>query len=127
MTLGGTQFSSVGGLHLDRIYVQHNYDIMTTVNGLKFEWDATKAASNQRQHGVSFEEAETAFADERGRLIADPDHSDEEDRFILMGMSVHLRLLVVCHCYRHGDTIRIISARRANRSERKQYEVYKDA
>jgi len=100
---------------------------MTTVNGLRFEWDATKAASNQRQHGVSFEEAETAFADERGRLIADPDHSDEEDRFILMGMSVHLRLLVVCHCYRHGDTIRIISARRANRSERKQYEVYKDA
>jgi len=92
MTLGGMQFSPVGGFHWDRIYVRHNYDIMTTVNGLRFEWDATKAASNQRKHGVSFEEAETAFADERGRLIADPDHSDEEDRFILMGMSVYLRL-----------------------------------
>ena len=81
-----------------------------------------KAASNRRKHGVSFEEAESAFADERGRLITDPDRWDEEDRFVLMGMSALLNVLIVCHCYRHGDTIRIISARRANRSERKQYE-----
>jgi hypothetical protein len=100
---------------------------MIIVNGLTFEWDETKDVSNQRKHGVSFEEAESAFADERGRLIADPDHSDQEDRFILMGMSTRLRLLIVCHCYRYGDTIRIISARKANRSERAQYEGYKNA
>ena len=100
---------------------------MGIVNGLRFEWDETKDAANQRKHGVSFEEAETAFADECGRRIADPDHSDEEDRFILMGMSVWLWLLIVCHCYRHADTIRIISARKANRTERKQYEVCKNA
>jgi hypothetical protein len=100
---------------------------METVNGLTFEWDKRKNASNQRKHSASFEEAESAFADEGGRLIADPDHSDQEDRFILMGMSARLRLLIVCHCYREGDTIRIISARRANRSERTQYEAYKNA
>ena len=69
----------------------------------------------------------SAFADEFGRLIADPDHSDEEERFILMGISARLHLLIVSHCYRHGDTIRIISARKANRLERTQYEGYKDA
>jgi uncharacterized protein len=89
---------------------------MAIVNRLRFEWDETKAASNQHKHGVSFEEAETAFADERGRLIVDPDHSDQEERFILMGLSARLRLLIVCHCYRYADTIRIISARRANRT-----------
>ena len=67
------------------------------------------------------------FADEFGRLIADPDHSQDEDRFVLLGMSVLLRVLVVCHCYRNGDTIRIISARKADRSERTQYEGYKYA
>jgi hypothetical protein len=100
---------------------------MIIVNGLRFEWDETKNASNQRKHGVSFEEPESAFADECGRLIADPDHSDQEDRFILMGMSTRLRLLIVCHCYRHADTIRIISARKADRSERTRYEGYKNA
>jgi len=94
---------------------------------LRFEWDETKNASNRRKHGVSFEEAKSAFADEFGRLITDPDHSEEEDRFILMGMSLRLRLLIVCHCYRRGDTLRIISARKANRSERTQYEEYKNA
>jgi hypothetical protein len=100
---------------------------MIVVIGLRFEWDETKNVSNQRKHGISFEEAESAFADEFGRLIADPDHSDQEDRFILMGVSARLRLLVVCHCYRNGDTIRIISARKGNRLERTQYEGYKNA
>jgi hypothetical protein len=100
---------------------------MVVVKGLRFEWDKKKNTSNLRKHGVSFEEAESAFADEFGRLIADPDHSDEEDRFVLMGVSARLRLLIVCHCYRYEDTIRIVSARKANRSERTQYEGYKNA
>ena len=100
---------------------------MLIVNGLGFEWDKEKNASNRRKHGVSFEEAESAFADDFARLIADPDHSDEEDRFILMGLSSRLRVLIVCHCYRYGDTIRIISARKANRFEQTQYEEYKNA
>lgn len=62
---------------------------------LRFGWDETKNASNRRKHGVSFEEAKSVFSDEFGRLITDPDHSDEEDRFILMGMSAWLRLLIV--------------------------------
>lgn len=94
---------------------------------LKFEWDETKNSFNLRKHGVSFEEAKSAFADEFGRFMTDPDHSDEEDRFILMGTSFRLRVLVVCHCYRRGDTIRIISARKATRLERAQYERFKDA
>jgi len=100
---------------------------MMAVDALKFEWDENKNRANRRKHGVSFEEAQSAFADEFGRLIPDPDHSQEEDRFILLGMSGLLRVLVVCHCYRHGDTIRIISAREADRSERTQYEGCKYA
>ena len=107
--------------------LQCRYDIMMAVDVLKFEWDEAKNASNQRKHGVSFEEAQSVFADEFGRLIADPDHSHEEDRFILLGMSPRLQVLVVCHCYRYGDTVRIISARKANRSERSHYEGYKYA
>ena len=89
---------------------------------LRFEWDPSKAASNARKHGVSFEEARSAFADENAKLIADPDHSEEEDRFILLGLSTQLRLLVVCHCYRSQDhVIRIISARKATTAESKHY------
>jgi uncharacterized DUF497 family protein len=89
---------------------------------LRFEWDAEKNRENQRKHKVSFEEAETVFSDEHGLLIADPDHSEDEDRFILLGLSSMLRLLVVCHTYRAGDEIiRLISARKADRSERTQY------
>lgn len=94
---------------------------------LRFEWDEAKSAVNGRKHGVSFEEAKSVFADDFARLIADPENSESEDRFILLGMSAHLRVLVVCHCYRHGDTIRIISARKADRSERQQYEGYSNA
>lgn len=89
---------------------------------LRFEWDAKKDRANQAKHDVSFEEAKTAFLDEGARVIADPEHSEDEDRFILLGLSIHLRVLVVCHCYRESEkTIRIISARRANRSEQREY------
>lgn len=89
---------------------------------LRFEWDPKKAAANLRNHGVSFEDAKTVFADESARLIDDPDHSVDEDRFILLGLSSSLRMLVVCHCYRaDGNLIRIISARKAEGRERNSY------
>jgi uncharacterized DUF497 family protein len=89
---------------------------------LRFDWDRAKDAANRRKHGVSFAEAATVFYDERALLLADPDHSEDEDRFLLLGLSVRLRTLVVCHCYRAADdVIRIISARRADRSERATY------
>ena len=89
---------------------------------LRIEWDERKAATNARKHGVSFDEAKSVFADERAKLIDDPDHSDDEDRFVLLGLSGALRLLLVCHCYRaDGNVIRIISARRASASESKSY------
>ena len=89
---------------------------------LRFEWDDRKAAANEQKHGVSFEEARTVFFDERARLIDDPDHSDDEERFILLGLSSVLRLLLVCHCYRSdGNTIRIVSARKATAFESKSY------
>jgi hypothetical protein len=92
------------------------------MSALQFEWDSRKAAENQKKHGVSFEEARTAFFDESARLIDDPDHSGEEERFILLGLSSTLRLLVVCHCYRsEGNVIRIISARKATARESKAY------
>ena len=89
---------------------------------LTFEWDHKKAAANARKHGVTFEEARTAFFDENALQFLDPDHSDDEDRFILLGLSVHLRALVVCHCFRQTETsIRIISARTANQVEERAY------
>lgn len=94
---------------------------------LSFTWDPKKAARNKTKHGVSFEEAQTVFYDESARLIADPDHSDDEDRYVLLGMSVKLRILVVCHAYRHESTIRIISAWKADAQERKQYEDFRHA
>jgi uncharacterized DUF497 family protein len=92
---------------------------------VRFEWDPRKSRANKAKHGVSFEEARTAFLDEHARVIPDPQHSDEEDRFVLLGLSVQLRVLVVCHCYREADhVIRIISARRADPTERRQYAEY---
>lgn len=89
---------------------------------LRFEWDPRKAAANRRKHGVGFEEAHSAFADEHALLITDPDHSEAEDRFILLGLSAALRVLVVVHCYRARDAvIRIISARKADPQERERY------
>jgi hypothetical protein len=88
---------------------------------LRFEWDERKNASNRRKHGVSFEEAETVFYDDRAISRDDPDE-EEEDRFVLLGLSAGLRTLVVCHCYREDDSvIRIISARKAHREERRDY------
>ena len=93
------------------------------MNSIKFEWDASKAASNIQKHGVTFEEARTVFFDERARLINDPDHSETEDRFILLGFSSLLCVIVVCHCYRaEGNVIRIISARKATTTETKAYD-----
>ena len=95
------------------------------MNGVRFAWDDAKAQENARKHGVSFEEAASVFADENARLKHDPDHSQEEDRFILLGFSAKLRLLLVCHAYRENDeVIRIISARKATPNERKQYGSY---
>lgn len=89
---------------------------------LSFTWDDRKAAENERKHGVSFEEAQTVFADDYALLIDDPEHSAHEDRFILMGLSGRLRILVVVHGYREAEKIiRIISARKANRKERDMY------
>ena len=92
------------------------------MNEYNFEWDADKHSKNQRKHRVSFEEAKTVFSDEFARLIPDPDNSIGEERFILMGCSIESRVLIVCHCVRDGDVIRIISARKADKKERKQYE-----
>ncbi len=92
------------------------------MNEMAFSWDDRKARINQSKHGVSFEEAVTVFSDERARLRHDPDHSQGEDRFILLGFSAKLRMLVVVHAYRKEETeIRIISGRKATRNERKQY------
>jgi uncharacterized DUF497 family protein len=89
---------------------------------LRFEWDVRKAAYNAKKHGVTFEEARSVFFDERARLIDDPGHSVDEERFVLLGLSSSLRLLLVCHCYRETDgVIRIISARKATANESKSY------
>lgn len=89
---------------------------------IKFEWDENKNQKNQFKHKISFEEAKTVFYDEEALVIDDPEHSKEEERFIILGFSNKTNLLVVCHCYRESDTvIRIISARRATKTEAKQY------
>lgn len=100
--------------------LQRNYT--RPMSALRFEWDERKAAANIKKHGVSFEEAKSVFYDDRAKLIDDPDHSEEEDRFILLGLSSALRVLVVCHCCRNAEgVIRIISARKATTGETKSY------
>jgi len=96
------------------------YNIIT--EKLHFEWDDDKDKTNRRKHRISFEEAKSVFYDKHARLLDDPDHSLTEDRFILLGLSAWLKILVVCHCY-HQKTgaIRIISARKATKTEQKQY------
>ena len=89
---------------------------------IQFEWDPRKEGQNRQRHGVSFAEGETVFSDEHAVLIDDPDHAEEEDRFLLLGLSARLRVLVVVHCYRaENAVIRIISARKATRKERDMY------
>ena len=90
---------------------------------IEFEWSYAKARANIKKHGVSFEEAQSVFYDEYARQFDDEAHSNKEERFILLGMSIQSRVIVVCHCERaSGDIIRIISARKATRKERKFYE-----
>ncbi len=92
------------------------------MNDLRFEWDEGKNRANIRKHGVSFDEAQTVFLDEHAIRYYDPDHSRDEDRFIMLGFSFKLRVLVVCHCHRQDDTvIRLISARKANQREVRGY------
>ena len=92
------------------------------MRGITFEWDEGKSRENLRKHKVSFDEAQTVFLDENAIRFFDPDHSQEEDRFIMLGMSFKLRVLLVCHCYRKDDTvIRIISARKADKTETRDY------
>ena len=92
------------------------------MSNIQFEWDARKASANVKKHGISFEEARTVFFDENAKLIDDPDHSLDEDRFVLLGLSSKLKVVLVCHCYREqGNVIRIISARKATSYESKQY------
>ena len=92
------------------------------MNDLKFEWDTNKNHTNQAKHKISFEEAKTVFYDTSAIIIDDPDHSEEEERFIIIGLSRAVNLLVVCHCCREEESgVRIISARKATKTETKQY------
>lgn len=92
------------------------------IQPLEFVWNPDKDRTNRRKHGVAFTEAATAFLDGKAALFHDPDHSEDEDRYILLGMSEKARLLVVCHCYRKdGSVIRIISARKADSQEASAY------
>ena len=89
---------------------------------IRFEWDGNKNEINKKKHKISFEEARTVFYDDAALVIDDPEHSEDEDRFIILGLSKRANLLVVCHCYRESDTvIRIISARKATKTESQYY------
>ena len=90
---------------------------------LSFEWDPQKDLINRKKHGVSFEEASTVFEDVNALVISDPEHSEDEERFVILGFSLQANLLVVCHCYRASESvIRIISARKATKNESRQYQ-----
>jgi len=92
------------------------------MNDVTFSWDEKKSKANQRKHKVSFEEAQSVFFDEDAIEYFDPEHSKSEDSFVMLGLSAHLRVLVVCHCYREtSSVIRIISARKATKKERSNY------
>ena len=92
------------------------------MGSIKFEWDENKNRINQKKHGISFDEAKTVFYDEEALVIDDPEHSEEEERFIILGLSFRANLLVVCHCCRDSDPIiRIITARKATRTETGYY------
>lgn len=96
------------------------------MKNIEFVWDESKAAGNKKKHGVTFTEAQSVFYDDSALESYDPDHSGDEDRFIMLGMSYQARVLVVCHCIRENDSIiRIISARKATSQERKKYDQEK--
>ena len=89
---------------------------------IEFEWDEKKNSLNKKKHNISFEEAKTVFYDPSALIIHDPDHSEDEERFLILGLSQNLRILTVCHCYRSKDEIiRIISARKADKNETEYY------
>ena len=89
---------------------------------LSFEWDDRKESTNRKKHGISFEEARTAFYDENALVFFDPDHSEDEDRFILLGLSFRPQVVVVCHCFRESESIvRLVSARKADKGEEHEY------
>jgi len=95
------------------------------MNTIRFDWDKNKAKMNLAKHKVSFEEAQSVFDDDNARLIFDPDHSESEDRFILLGLSCSLKILTVVHCYKdENNVIRLISARKATKRETKNYKEY---
>ena len=94
----------------------------TKMTRLRFEWDRDKNRINQKKHGVSFEEAKSVFYDDLAIQFWDNDHSNEEERFLLLGRSYKMRILLVVHCYREEESIiRIISARKATQNESQQY------
>ncbi|MBU0474788.1 MAG: BrnT family toxin [Bacteroidetes bacterium] len=96
------------------------------MNDILFQWDESKNLANITKHKISFEEAKTVFFDENARLIPDPEHSATEERFIILGLSAKLKLLIVVHTYKGNDeVIRIISARKATKSESKYYHEVK--
>jgi uncharacterized DUF497 family protein len=100
--------------------IRYNYNVI--MGGINFIWDEDKNQKNIKAHNVSFEEAKTVFYDPNAKIIYDPDHSTGEDRFIILGLSKFLNLLIVCHCYREKEEqIRIFSARKATKNEEKQY------
>ena len=106
-------------IHLDLSGI-HTY--IVNMIELQFEWDDSKERSNIKKHRVSFAEARTAFYDENAVQFFDPDYSEDEDRFILLGISFKLKVLVVCHCFRESETvIRIFSARKADKDEESEY------
>ena len=113
----------LAGIAKDCQYLFYMYSIHMDERGyIEFEWDERKAASNRTKHGVAVEEARDAFFDPYARVIDDPDHSDDEEPFILIGASMAARVLTVCHCLRAGgSSIRIISARKATKGEEREY------
>lgn len=101
--------------------LNHQEDV--TVNKLIFQWDDDKNRTNQKKHGISFKEAESVFFDDKAIQFWDEDHSEGEDRFLLLGMSYKMQILLIVHCYREGESIiRIISARKATKNESKNYQ-----
>ena len=109
-------------LTLDALDVELHCSYIVYMVKLVITWDPRKASANERKHGVSFDEASSTFYDDSALLIADPQHSDSEDRFILLGYSSRLKMLAVCHCHHEDEeTIRIISARKATKTEKAQY------
>jgi uncharacterized DUF497 family protein len=118
---------SLARLH-GRVGVEYRIDFRLSriysvvMTDLKFEWDERKNHENQRKHGVSFEEARSVFYDQQAVEFYDDEHEEMEDRFLLLGVSGRLRILMICHCLRqNGDVIRIISARKATRNEEREY------